>query len=337
MRAIQFIGTQRSGSNLLRVMLNQLPEIYAPHPPHILKTFYPLLPLYGNLDYKENFIQLISDVCDWVNNNPVSWDGSRLNFTDIERACKRNDLISIFQAIYELKASEFQAKFWCCKSMESIYYVNELEKLNDKPFYIYLYRDGRDVALSFKKAIVGPKHMYFLASKWRTEQELCLNFINLLPESRYISIRYEDFIHDPDKIILRICAKLGIPFSDIVFDYFNSEESRNTANSGLMWKNITNPIIRNNFNKFVSELTTDEIILFEYVVGDMLQRLGYRPEFWPAIEDLNITEEKINGFKAIDAELIQKAFLNAASFEIARRKPQEEILKRINLRSKSVV
>jgi hypothetical protein len=47
---IQFIGTQRSGSNLLRVMLNQLPEISAPHPPHILKTFFPLLPLYGNIE-----------------------------------------------------------------------------------------------------------------------------------------------------------------------------------------------------------------------------------------------------------------------------------------------
>ena len=42
MKFFQFIGTQRSGSNLLRLMLNQLEGIYAPHPPHILKTFYPL-------------------------------------------------------------------------------------------------------------------------------------------------------------------------------------------------------------------------------------------------------------------------------------------------------
>ena len=44
------IGTQRSGSNLLRLMLNQQPAIASPHPPHILERFMPLLPLYGNLD-----------------------------------------------------------------------------------------------------------------------------------------------------------------------------------------------------------------------------------------------------------------------------------------------
>ncbi len=32
---IFMIGTQRSGSNLLRLMLNQLPEIAAPHPPSL--------------------------------------------------------------------------------------------------------------------------------------------------------------------------------------------------------------------------------------------------------------------------------------------------------------
>lgn len=33
---IFMIGTQRSGSNLLRLMLYQLPCIAAPHSPHIL-------------------------------------------------------------------------------------------------------------------------------------------------------------------------------------------------------------------------------------------------------------------------------------------------------------
>ncbi len=318
-------------------MLNQLPEIYAPHPPHILKTFFPLLHLYGNLHDQESFIQLVSDVCDWVNNNPVAWEGAQLNRIDILRLCKKNDLISIFHAIYELKAKEFNAEFWCCKSMESVYYVDELEKSGIKPFYIYLYRDGRDVALSFKKAIVGPKHMYMLATKWRAEQELSLNFIKSIPESRYISICYEDFIHEPDKVIHKLCSKLGIPFSEIVFDFFNSKESRNTANSGLMWKNVSNPIIQNNFNKFIKELTVDEIILFEYVAGEMLHRLGYQPEFWPEIEDLNFTEDKIISFRTLDAELMEEALLRAAPFEIARRKPQEEIFRKIISRHRSSV
>ena len=49
-QGIQMIGTQRSGSNLLRVMLDGIREIAAPHPPHILQRFLPLLPKYGEME-----------------------------------------------------------------------------------------------------------------------------------------------------------------------------------------------------------------------------------------------------------------------------------------------
>ena len=74
---IQIIGTQRSGSNLLRVILNQSGEIASPHPPHILVTFAPLLKFYGNLDayaYKT----LIDDVVNYVEANPVPWDDVKI-------------------------------------------------------------------------------------------------------------------------------------------------------------------------------------------------------------------------------------------------------------------
>jgi hypothetical protein len=58
---IQIIGTQRSGSNLLRVILDQSDQIASPHPPHILTTFIPLLPLYGPLN-ELSYMQLVSDV-----------------------------------------------------------------------------------------------------------------------------------------------------------------------------------------------------------------------------------------------------------------------------------
>ena len=62
MQSIFMVGEQRSGSNLLRLILNESPSIAAPHPPHILQRFMPLLPVYGNLDNNNNFKKLI-DLC----------------------------------------------------------------------------------------------------------------------------------------------------------------------------------------------------------------------------------------------------------------------------------
>src|SRR5689334_16548930 len=93
--AVQMIGTQRSGSNLLRLMLNQLPEVSAPHPPHILERFMPLLPIYQDLYIPYNFRKLVLDVCELVACNPVAWTGVELDADYIISRCKENTLIEI--------------------------------------------------------------------------------------------------------------------------------------------------------------------------------------------------------------------------------------------------
>lgn len=331
MKYIQFIGTQRSGSNLLRVMLNQLPEISAHHPPHILRTFYPLLGHYGDLTRHDNFYALVQDVCSWVNKNPVPWDDFTLEPKQVLQSCERPELTELFRRVYELKAIHDQAEYWCCKSMESVYYINEIEEAGLNPVYIYIYRDGRDVALSFKKAIVGPKHIYHLAKKWSTEQELSLSFINPLSSNRYIMVKYEELITDTNKVMHDICQKLGISFKEEVLDYFHAQESLLTANSGTMWKNLTRPIMHDNFNKFRGELSKDEIVIFESVAGQALNKLGYKTIYWPDTINQFSTEE-INKFD-LENERLKKLMLeNADPEELKHRFPQESLLKEIENR-----
>lgn len=328
MKYIQFIGTQRSGSNLLRVMLNQLPEISAPHPPHILRTFYPLLPKYGDLSKQGNYFELVEDVCEWVNKNPVPWENITLIPKHIASICQEKTLLEIFEKIYETKALVDKAVFWCCKSMENIYYVKEIEASALRPFYIYIYRDGRDVALSFKKAYVGPKHLYHLALKWQKEQELSLQFLDSLEDNRYIVVRYEELIKHPHKMMELICYKMNIRFTESIFDFYHSPESMMAAKSGSMWKNLTKPIIQNNFNKFKTGLAKDEIELFERVAGDILERLNYEIFAKNRRRD-SFSQERILKFDEENILLMKESRKLAKADEIKSRMPQEELLKRI--------
>ena len=47
-------GCQRSGSNWLRTMLGEREDLIAPHPPHILREFLPILSKFGDLEEIEN-------------------------------------------------------------------------------------------------------------------------------------------------------------------------------------------------------------------------------------------------------------------------------------------
>lgn len=328
-KAIQFIGTQRSGSNLLRLMLNQLPEISAPHPPHILKTFFPILPRYGDLGIARNFLQLAKDVCTWVNVNPVPWEGVTFHPDEVVSQCRQQTLIELFRCIYEAKANHDGAKYWCCKSMESVNYVGQLEKEGINPYYIHIYRDGRDVALSFLKAIVGPKHVYPLARKWAEEQVASLNVREKLGASRVIQVRYETLIHDPRSEMHRICAALGVPYSDEVFEYYHSTESLNTATSGQMWKNVAKPIMSDNHDKFRREFSEEQLIVFERVAGPVLSELGYENIHWPNVSQAPFTATELAHFKHVAEERYEEVIHDAEQGELERRVPQEQLMKEI--------
>ena len=317
-KAIQFIGTQRSGSNLLRLILNQHDLISAPHPPHLLKTFVPLLPHY-KVANRNTLDDLVEDMCQWVESNPVPWTDVILNRDKI--LTKVSSIYNIFEQIYLSKAIADQAEIWCCKSAFNIHYTNELEK-SIKPFYIHLFRDGRDVATSFKKVIVGPKHAYHLAVKWRDEQIMSLTFLKKIEMERKIHISYEALLDHPEEVVIDICNKLEIEYSAKMLLYYTSEESRHTAESGKMWECVTKPIIRDNNGKFHNELTSEEIQIFEQVAGDTLDLLGY--ELLNPKE--NKTELDIEYYDVLNAQRITEIKENASNLDIQKRVAQENLL-----------
>lgn len=320
---IQFIGTQRSGSNLLRLMLNQHPDVSAHHPPHLLHTFIPLLDRYGSLSNSLVKERLVRDMIAWVDKNPVSWDPIQM---DVEQLVSNSeDIVDIFCGIYHAKMVADQASIWCCKSTFNVQYVDLIER-KYKPFYIYLYRDGRDVAASFQKAIVGPKHIYAIAQKWHAEQQEAMNVLSNLAEERYCKVSYENLIHEPETMLRQICDKVGLIYDQQMLEYYRSEESKRTADSGDMWKNVTKPILSNNQNKFFKALSKEEIGIFEKIAGDSLSSLGYKTY---STETCVIDDEKALKYLQEDQRLRELARSKADSHDVLLRQPQEALLNNI--------
>jgi len=330
-KAIQVIGTQRSGSNLLRLILNQFEEISAPHPPHILKTFIPLIDYYGNLSSDINFLQLIKDVCEFIDNNPVSWINVNLQPDEIKRRCKERNLFEIFRVVYEMKAESDGAEIWCCKSTFNAYYIDDLEKHNLKLRYIYLYRDGRDVAASFRKTIVGPKHIYHLANTWRKDQKAAQNVLKVVGPERFFPLKYEDLITDPETVLEQLSSDLGLEYNQNIMSFYNSQESINTAIAGQMWENLSKPIIRDHFGLYKQELSETDIRLFDKIAGEELIHLGYNNVAAPG-GDLDFSRDQIIEFNRLNEEMKMQVISKASPEELNRRSKQESVLEKINQR-----
>lgn len=334
--SILMIGTQRSGSNLMRLMLNQIPTIVAPHPPHILQRLMPLLPNYGDLSETHQFHQLVDDVCRLVELNPVPWEGVTLDREDIMARCQQNTLVAVFNAIYDVLAETRGKETWCCKSLANVHYVPDIHAYRPHSKYLYLYRDGRDVAVSFKKAVVGQKHFYHIAQDWAKAQRAALKMRNQFDDNQFFSISYEALTANPEESLQRLCAFLNVDYHPSMLDFHSSNEAKSTASSSSLWGNVTKPVMKQNTQKFLTQASTEEVKIFELVAGDVLDALGYERTQTVPNAIPGFTAEEIAQFDADNQQRKSQVKETMDKGDRERRDRQASLLAEIQTRGQAV-
>lgn len=327
------IGTQRSGSNLLRLMVNQAPTIAAPHPPHLLERFDPLLPFYGDLARPAAFTRLVDDVVSLVERNPVPW-GVSFDRADILARCRDHSLVAVFGAVMDRMAEAQGKAHWMCKSLANVHFLPEIERyFGSEARYLYLYRDGRDVCLSFLRAVVGEKTAYHVARQWHAEQQLALECGRRVPASQYLALSYEELTSNSESTLKLLCRWLGVAFHPGMLDFHRSEEASRTAASGRMWENVRNPVMASNTKKWLQGMNREDAIDFESVAGRSLVELGYDLEF----VGKQVAARDYDGAarSAMDAENQRRKAASRQALspeDAAARKPQEDLLAAIRTR-----
>ncbi|MBU0547950.1 MAG: sulfotransferase [Candidatus Omnitrophica bacterium] len=304
MEPIFIIGTERSGTNLLRVILNSHSNIAIPHPPHIMKNFFKLEPLYFNLSRDINFQRLINDVVKMVELHFYPWE-IKIDKDRIFREVKGRNLISIFFSIYDQYLESTKKKRWGCKSTFMIYHVALIRQYYPLAKFIYMVRDGRDVAVSGKKTIFNHYSVYYTALLWKKEQEIGIFWLGKLPKDRILLIKYEDLLSEPDKMARIACSFLDEPYQENMLNYFSTNEAKKSASLSAAWKNTSASIIIDNFGKFKTELKKKEIDLFEAVSGQELDYFSYKLS-----KDFSLSEgARAKRIKFRFAYLIEELFL----------------------------
>ena len=143
-------------------------------------------------------------------------------------------------------------------------------------------------------------------------------------------MKYEEFILDPEKHLCALCDRLAISFERGMMNYSSSEESRETASAGAMWGNLVKPVLKNNTGKYRSELSEEQIRIFESVAGDVLKKLGYGL----ASNDTSMifSEETIRSFDELNGSGKEEARKNSSDADIEKRKEQDAFLQSLKTR-----
>ena len=329
---IFIIGTERSGSNLLNSMLNSHSEIISPHPTHLIANFYHIQNLYNDLNIEKNLKRLIKDMIiqTWFRKWGIKYEPEKI----IERLVEKS-VVGITDVMYDLYAEKFGKKRWCNKSTININFNKPIKDYYNKVKFIYLYRDGRDVAVSYMKANWGHKHILMLAEMWREQQARGIH----LSEERYskdeiMQVKYEDLLLNSENVLKKLCVFLEINYEPNMMNYYENQYSKNISGRFDGLKLLTAPVKKDNFNKFKKELPEKDILIFESVAYSQLEHLGYELCFNKS-EHMQFSEEYRKIAAAENEKLMRKTELKVLS-EFLPRKLKMMHLKWIKFREEKL-
>ncbi len=126
--------------------------------------------------------------------------------------------------------------------------------------YIRLTRDGRDVANSFIP-MGWAGNVYYGVEHWIESEREWDSFKKTLPPDFWMELKYEDLVENPELKLTQICDFIGVPYDDRMLTYpENTSYSSPDPAYSYQWKD---------------RLSESEIRLIESKIDTILNKHGY--------------------------------------------------------------
>jgi hypothetical protein len=263
-------GSGRSGTSLLTRMLDAHSAIGVPYESHLYNRIYPLIRGNTNLGDEATRRRLVRLI---LRTSPLQHWSPRPTLEGTLAAIRRPGFHGIVEGLLNGWAASRGKPRWGEKTpAHTLCWRTILDGFPDLKV-IHLVRDGRDVALSFRSAPFGPKHVYQAARHWTTYLAAAEAAQAALGERAFLTVRYEDVLESPERELRRICAFLGEPYEAAMLTYYRGNAAYPTDARNLT--GLRQPVREGNREKWRTQLTPREQRIFEALAGGSLERYGY--------------------------------------------------------------
>ena len=262
------LGVRRSGTTLLRVMLDRNPALAVPDESY----FVPQLARRhrGTVEPASfvNDLRRLPTLAEWGLSTDAVAARLRPGMTTGEAIA----------AVFEAYAAERHKPRWGDKTPLYMQHLPLLERLFPEASFVHLIRDGRDAALSFLSVPRGimtegwgyPRDVAGFACQWATEVRAARTLGERVGPGRYLELRYEALVADPAGELRRTCSFAGLEYDEAMLGYVGRTESARKEHQQRL-----NEPPRVGVRDWSTEMPVADREAFEAVAGDLLAELGY--------------------------------------------------------------
>jgi hypothetical protein len=281
------VGVGRSGTTLLRLMLDAHPNLAIP--PETVFVPELMATADGGAD-SEGVMDFLRSTRRWPD----------LQIPDEEMAARLGELPAldggaVARAMFTLYAERQGKERWGDKTPKYSLHMTDLEQALPEARFVHLIRDGRDVALSRARMVEGrgdpPPPPTRVARRWKRRIHEAREMSRDV--THYMELRYEDLVTDTEPSLRRVAEFIELDWDPAMLDYHSragerleemqrslpaKESGRGPVSADQRMKVhelASEPPTSSRVEAWRTEMSADDCAQFERVAGDLLAELGY--------------------------------------------------------------
>ena len=236
---IFLVGAERSGTTLLRLMLD--------HHPHI--AFHYEFEFAVDQISETGQYPDLSSYLDYLSDHRI-FLASQFEIND---ALTYPELVNSFLLQRQQRVSK------PIVGATVHHYFDKLPQIWPQAKFIHLIRDGRDVARS-NMPMGWAGNLFVGADRWIEAEAHWKKLVTQLSPEQHISVYYEPLIKNPEVILKQLCVFIGVDFDQSMFEYAEkSTYSKPDVSITERWR----------------KLPPKDLQLAECKIADLLQEHGY--------------------------------------------------------------
>jgi hypothetical protein len=265
------VGNDRSGTTMLRLILDRGPDVAIPPESMFLTDFADAFEA-GEPRGPEAAARFVHEV--WNHPKVRLWElpgepppvPSGLAPADAYRFA--------VEAPFKAYAAKHGKPGWGDKTPHYVNHVDHLLELWPRARFVVLVRDGRDVALSLRKMPFGPNNAWAAAPWWARGIRAGEEAQRAHPDA-VLTVRYEDLARDPRAVVPQICAFLGLDYSDEMLALEKADRSKIVRDQTSWFPTLFDGINTTAVARWEREMSERDQRVFAAQAGAELARHGY--------------------------------------------------------------
>jgi hypothetical protein len=279
------VGVGRSGTTMLRLMLDAHPELTIPPETHFVPD---LIDAIADGATPEQAVQVMTAVRQWGDLH-----------TEPDEVLERWRRLDSFEAgpalraFYEIFPERQGKSRYGEKTPAYVKNMLKIESVLPEARFIHVIRDGRDVALSRWKRTLGdkdPAPASRVAETWARRIRRAQRHGRKL--DHYMELRYEDLVTDTEPNLRRICEYLELEWDPAILRYYEHAAERMAemardlpATDGKPTRPgeermkahamTQKPPDPSAMYRWKEKMRPEDVVAFDAAAGDLLADLGY--------------------------------------------------------------